>query len=375
VTTQFDIPDYAQRIGELVQQALELEHGPAQIALLEEAVRLADAHDDLDLGYDIRQELIDAATFGGSPDVALVAFAWCVARSDEDPDRFDVEVLYWKYKWIATAAAMFPTIPRPHIEQLLDEMLQRYQAAGISRHAFYQTRRNVYLIMGELEAAAQDHQQVQQLQQDYMSDCPACEQDSSVDLYLYQKDYTRAFQTAQPILRQKSRCAEVPHRTYARLVIPALRHDNPELAISCYRKGLKLIKTNPSFLREASCHLLFLNLTDNMEAAVRLAQRYLPLYVASRCPLWRFNFSRSMAFTCQRLAAMVDPPTLRLPNNFPLDKPMVPHDYAALAKHFAGEAQQLASVFDTRNGNDFYQRQLAECDQWWQWIRPLSLKG
>ena len=55
------------------------------LAVLEEAVRIADAHNDEELGFDARQQLIQAATFGGAPDVSLVALAYRpVHRSDQD---------------------------------------------------------------------------------------------------------------------------------------------------------------------------------------------------------------------------------------------------------------------------------------------------
>lgn len=365
--------DYVQRVHQLLGDAFEFEYGPAQIALLEQAVALADAHNDVDLGYDVRQQLIEAAIFGGSPDLALVAFAWCVARSDEDPEHFDPENLYWKYKWMATAAVKFPTISASQIQQLLEDMLRRYQAAGIGLHPFYQTRRNVWLIMGDMAAAAWDHEQVQKLERNQMSDCEACEQDSAVDLYLQVGEYAQAMEAALPILQRSLRCAEVPHRTYARLVVPALRQEQMELAVACHRKGLRLIRTHPAFVQEASYHLLFLVLTDNLAAAVRLAQRYLPLYVACRCPLWRFDFARVMAFLCQRLVASSSSLKLRLPQRYPLPEQIDPADYAALSELFLAEARQLATAFDARNGNDYYQRQIAYLEQWPQWIRSMPL--
>ena len=42
---------YSSAVHELIDQASFLENGPAQVALLEEAVRLADSHKDLRLGF------------------------------------------------------------------------------------------------------------------------------------------------------------------------------------------------------------------------------------------------------------------------------------------------------------------------------------
>ena len=82
-------PTYADEIVELMFAADEVEAGPLRVELFERAVRIADTHNDLDLAFQMRMDLIEAATFGGMPEVSLVAFAWCLAKSDENPDRFD----------------------------------------------------------------------------------------------------------------------------------------------------------------------------------------------------------------------------------------------------------------------------------------------
>ncbi|MCS7021440.1 MAG: hypothetical protein NZU63_06395 [Gemmataceae bacterium] len=367
------VDDYHSRVQELCSDAFELDHGHAQIALLQEAVQIADAHGDAELGYEVRHHLIDAATFGGAPEVALVAFAWCLARSDEDPQRFDPDDLYWKYKWMATAAVKFPTISQQQLTQLLEDMRQRYIAAGIGLHPFYQTRRSVYLTMGEIQAAWQDHEQVLKLEPNWMSDCPACERDSTVDVYLELGDYQQAVATAQPIFAGKMRCMEVPHRTYAKFLLSLLQRQETERASAYHRQGLRLIRTQPAFIQEAALHLLFLTLTNNLAAATRLAQRYLPLYLACRCPLWRFEFSRVMAFVCQRLAQSEPPLRLRLPEHFPLPEGVDRKDYSSLAMLFRTEAQELATAFDIRNGNDHYRKRFAQLDLWPQQIQPLPM--
>jgi len=69
---------------------------PARIAIHEEAVARADTLNDITLGYETRQKLVEAALFGGRPDLMLVAFSWCVAAFDTDPDQFDAHDFLWK---------------------------------------------------------------------------------------------------------------------------------------------------------------------------------------------------------------------------------------------------------------------------------------
>jgi hypothetical protein len=51
---------YEEQIDELLEQASGLDNGPTKVALLEEAVRLADTHQRPDLGYLHRRMVIEA---------------------------------------------------------------------------------------------------------------------------------------------------------------------------------------------------------------------------------------------------------------------------------------------------------------------------
>ena len=85
--------DYVQQANELLEQAWLLGHCPEQVALAEEAVRLADAHGDVELGFQARELLIEAGAFAGFPEKALVAFTWNLAQCDRDPQRFSEQEL------------------------------------------------------------------------------------------------------------------------------------------------------------------------------------------------------------------------------------------------------------------------------------------
>src|SRR5678809_1440314 len=54
-----------EQLDKLQREAWELEASPAKVAILEQAVQLADSLGDLDESFSIRQDLIEAATFGG----------------------------------------------------------------------------------------------------------------------------------------------------------------------------------------------------------------------------------------------------------------------------------------------------------------------
>lgn len=54
-----------EQFYELMDRAYDLPHSPEQVALLEEAVRLADSLYDERAGFEARMKLIDAAEWSG----------------------------------------------------------------------------------------------------------------------------------------------------------------------------------------------------------------------------------------------------------------------------------------------------------------------
>lgn len=92
--------------------------------------------------------MIDAATFGGRPDILLAAFPWCLAEHDRDPDRFDLKDLLWKYKWVVGNIVEFPHISREQIESMLANMSERFEKAGSTLHAVHQSRQDILADMG-----------------------------------------------------------------------------------------------------------------------------------------------------------------------------------------------------------------------------------
>lgn len=363
--------DHLQQIEELVRSTWELDHGPAKVGVLEEAVRLADAHADVMQGFRLREMLIEAATFGGSPEVAMVAFAWCLAAYDRDPERdFNVFGLLWKYKWVLDAVSEYPTIGRDQIRDMLADMERRYRAAGAGLHPVYQMTREVYRYMGDIPAAKAAHALVKKSPRDALSNCAACEEHAQVKYYLDIGKTALAVKKAEPLVAGRLSCAQVPHITYSYLLLPVLFAGDPATAAEYHRRGVRLLGTNPKHVASAARHLSFLAVTDNLPAAARYLEKHLGNALATTCPAWRFEFAAAAAFALDRLAGRPRPPRVRVPAGAALPAGLDP---AALRDHFRGEARELAAAFDARNGNDSFARRLADLNALHQRVTPYPM--
>jgi hypothetical protein len=362
------------RIAELMQQAEGLERGPTQVGLLEEAVRLADLLVDLDLAFETRSTLIDAASFSGSPEKALVAFSWCLARIDREPGRFPEHDMLWRYKWVINSLPTFPQIHRPQIDSAVADMTRRIERVGSGMQPVYKVRFKIAGKMGDLA----EHQAAHDLWADSarsdLSDCLACDRDDEVRYLINLGCDAEAVAHARPILDGAQRCAVVPHNTLAWVLLPLVRLGRVAEAVPCHLKGYRLIARNRDFFAESSQHLQFLALTDNLAKGMKLFETHLPWALDTFDLLDRFQFSLSSSFLFQRLGESgKDTVRLRLPESFPGHQASGRYALADLAAWLDSDAEGLARRFDERNGNDFFARKIEASRGWHDLVTPFSV--
>jgi hypothetical protein len=367
--------DYAARVEELLDEACALDDGPAKVMLLEEAVRLADSSGDADLAFDVRQDLIHAATFGGYPERALVAFTWSLAHCDRARGGALDHGTLWKYKWIGNALPEFPQIPLGQIHAVLDDMSRRYERAGMSLRAVHKLRCGLAMGMGDREAARAHHAAWQQAPVDSVSDCPACERNHRVKYLFFMDREAEGVTHAAPILTGRLRCAEIPHATLAHVLLPLVRLGRLEEAVAHHRQGLRLVARNRTFVREVAMHMTFLALTDNLAQAVRLLEKHLAWALEKEGHARRFDFFLAARFLLERLeAGGKSVMRLRLPANFPLRSESGKYELTELAAWFDADLRALGERFDARNGTDRFARRLAENRELKELVAPFPLR-
>jgi hypothetical protein len=349
--------DPRDQIEELLAQADALDEGPAQVALVEEAVRLADAHNDTEAGFHARKQVVQAATFGGQPDVALVAFSWCLAQCDHEPEEYDESELLWQYKWVIENLPDFPHVSRKQIEGLFADMTRRYERNGSTLHAVHQTRRDVAVQMNDRTAAEEANARFEQTPRDHLSNCRACVNDANVEYRIFLGDDAGALDAARPALEGKVTCGEVPHRTYSYVLLPLLRMGKVERAVRYYKAGYKLVRANPKFVRQKSYHLAFLALTGNLDRAVRLFERHLAEATRTPSAYWRFEFYAAVRLFLDRLTTGKAVPLVRVPEEL-REGPEPTRPATAVAAWLDGQLHELAIALDARNGNDGFARRL-----------------
>lgn len=361
-------------VEELMSRAYDFDYGTTRIALVEEAVRMADLSGDLDLAFDVRQSLIDASTMGGRPDLALVAFTWCLAHYDKRPQDYDTHDMLWKYKWILASLAEFPQLTRAQIDEAADDMERRSVGEGYNRHAVETMRWKLAMDMGEHEEMLRLYDRLRKIRRDGLSDCKACVQNCTVEHYILLGKPKLALRAAEPLITGRMGCSEIPEITYGTILQPLFQLDRLEEAMDTHLKGYRLVARNPEFIDTVAEHLRFLVMTGNNARALQLIAKHLPIALANPSLLkrLRFYFASLLAFAALE-ANGKESVKLRLPPGLPFSHPEGIYPVVELRRKFETIARNLATEFDTRNGNAYYLNLLGTLHDSLQHIKPFAV--
>lgn len=348
----------------LLAEADAMKDGPEKIAVLEEAVRCADATGDLRFQYRAREDFVEAAYFGGAPDKAIVAYSWCLAQFDRNPGEFDEWRLLWRYKWMIGVIADFPQIPRAQIEEMLEDMERRFRRGGYGLRSVFQYRYRLARLMGERDVAIQNYRRSQAERADAVTDCQACRIDEQSSFHVYNGEDEWGIDVARPLTDLRYFCRTVPERTYARLLLPLLRLNKPEQAADFHRRGYRLTEARSTgSIEYAADHVTYLALAGDADAAVRMTAKHYRSSETNHNPHERFMFYRAAWLALDARAAEGAPSVAaRFPPTFPLYEPGGTYETAGLRDWFSARALELARKFDERNGNDHFTRELCDLD-------------
>ncbi len=325
---------------ELINSAHWMPRGPAQIDACERAIAVADAAGDLDAGFEARSAHLTACTFGGAADRAITSFAWCLARHDAEPDRFDD--MNWKYKWITAGLPEFAAVPRTRIDDAIEDMDRRFSFGGGGDVAVAKIRWVAARKMGDLDTA--DHWRQQWLDRSKvaggrsLTDCHACDVGDHAHLLAVLGRHDEAIELASPIIEGTARCGEIPHVTFGVLLSSMVHTGRIELAESCHRRGYDLVCSNPEFLAVVAAHADYLRWAGRVDDAVAMVDLHWPWLDGERSDLRRALFLAAAARVFAASGA---------------ESPASDTD-ATRAESALAEARTLAGALDQRNGNSFY---------------------
>ena len=316
-------------------------------ATLLQAIAAADAEQDVEQGYRIRMRYISCCH--GAPDVLemIAAFGWCTARHDEDPERFKLQL--WYYKWVMNAARQYTGVSREQLHDLAEDMERRFELAGAASTPVEKERMYRALWLGDLDEAEQRFEKwrtAAKASRVGLNDCSACDLATEAEMLKFLGRNQEALDVAEPLLNQSTGCSTEPQNTFADMLDCTRAADvkeGLELGAELSRKGRDLIRSNSDYVQANGEHLRHLAATGNLQEGLELL----------RTTAVDARGSDSAVLKYARGARMV----LRLAEARGED------DLDDLKRQFDGVAEATAARFDARNGNGYISGWLAQDDQ------------
>lgn len=337
--------------------------GLLKVSLFEEAVRRADVLEDTLLAYDVRMALVESAFYSGEAAKMLNALAWCLATYDSTPERFDRDMLLHSCDLAAGYICSFPTISREQIEQLLDNIEHRYTVEGRSTRSVVIRRCFNAFWMGDHELARAMFDKAWTLPDDEDWDGGAYEALSRCDFWLHMGEDEKALAAIQRHLAATRDFLYPWMSSYSLQAL--LRVGRVEEARQLQKASYRRLPSNPKYLEHVSHHVHSLLGLGNVKQAVTLYERHHD-WVVTCVPRDQFEFFLATWGICRHLVRKKKG-SLRLSlrpeftwaesvATVAAEGNSLTATAADLEPVIAEHVRGLASQFNARNGNDYFDR-------------------
>lgn len=337
---------YTLDIQKLILSADQIFDFNDKVKILKQAIAIADNHNDIDWGFDLRLELIQKERNTSRCTESFMAFAWILNASDTNEGYFDESDFLWEYKWMFCSAYRSAHIPMVQILSIAEDLRERLVKNGYSERAYFNVMTGWAIHLRDYTLAQQYIDQADQVLYDDMSNCPACELDTKVEVLLAQQKIDEALIMARDLIERKVTCFSMPFQTFCCL------------AYSLHKMGdLRATKYFEMAIDEYHKH-------DQFDSSVGYAMNILVVYMAetNHPDTWSFfekiapwqmgaedihlyNFYKFMASILNEQGTL----RLKLSSKLPYYKESGIYNKQELYMYFSEQAYGLARVFDKRN--------------------------
>ncbi|GAA3610842.1 hypothetical protein GCM10022223_28670 [Kineosporia mesophila] len=361
------------RIETLFEEIDVTPFGPAERALIDEAIALADEHGLDEQGYTARLRLLPSASMLGDTDAQLSAFAWCVGRNAADPEKFPLQVggfdLLWYHKHVVSSLMGSPLFSNADVDAAIEAMQQQYLKEGVGLSGVLQARFQAAVGQGRLDEAGKWLGELKRTPRDNYSHCETCVRAEEAEYhYAIGKD-ADGLALADEILEQGMTCGDEPENTIAQALLPALRAGRLDEARQMHLRGYRMARTNADHLTMIAQHLRFCAVTGNEARGLEILERHLNWLVhdglnaqahfdALSAASVLLGAAQRAGAGAQTVAAASDAKLVPI-----FGERAGPWTVTDLKAATRTAAAALGAQFDERNGNNWYESRLAADDE------------
>jgi len=352
--------DVFDEIRQLVRQANELRDGPVRVALLRQAVDLAETTNVFEWQFETRLRFVEGLFHAGEADELLVHVAWCLAAIDREND-YDFECLVIPMFSVLVYVAGFHSITRGQIDQLLDDFEDRCQRHGVGKKIVHRVRCYNEIWMGDHKQAVDSYRLMINAKSDqYHSEASPYAALFRADYHIHLSDYAGAWRESSELLQGNCQSG-VDYEWFAWLgsfmLLPLVRLGHFDEAVRVQPIAYDFLKDNAKHVDTVSHHISYFSVIGKLDKASRLVERHSNWAVECCVDRQRFEFWLAALMLMKRFrqsGTKVLP--FRLPEGIPLVPSSVGYEVEQVERWLSEEVRKLKELFDARNGNDYFTR-------------------
>lgn len=346
--------NYNLEIQKILIKIGNISHHDDKINLLKQAINIADSNNDLDWGFDLRLDLIREETYTSHCIESFPAFVWILNIHDSNPELFDESDFLWEYKWMATSSRRNVNISREQIETIMADLRRRMLKNGYTDRAYFTVCIYWHLFLGEVDKAREFIKLRDGVSRDRMSHCNACELDASVEMELIDGNFDKGIALAHDLINKKVTCGHMPFGTFCNLTY-YLSKAGDKRAGEYFAKAeeeMLEMKDDTSLLSDVALLMYYL-IDNNNDRAWEYFEKYAGWEVGA-------EDSFSFEFALPILSLLKDKGTrsLNMDTKLPYYSSDNTYNLGELYDYYYKKADDLASRFDARNGNNHFRSRL-----------------
>jgi len=352
--------NYNLEIQKLLLKVDNSKHPDDKINLLKQAIQLADANNDLDWGFDLRLDLIRQEKDTSHCTESFPAFAWLLNTYDNNPDIFEEDDFLWEYKWMAGSARRNVNVSREQVETIMEDLRTRLERNGYTPRGYYSVMIYWFLFIGDVDKAKEYLKLRNDTPRDRMSNCPACELDTEVELELIEGNFDKAITKASDLITKKLTCGLMPLVTFCNLTYYLGKGGDPRAAEYFVKaeEEFALLEENDTSLLSNVADLMSYLIKNDRERAWEYFQKFAHWEIGAEDAI-SYDFAKNVL----PLLKAGGEKKLDINTKLPYYKSDGVYDIRELYDFYHEKAIDLANRFDARNKTNEFMKGVEEVIQ------------
>jgi hypothetical protein len=327
-----------------------------KVKILKEAILIADAHNDVEWGFDLRKQIIAEEKDTSSCIEGLPAITWILETYGQYPDLFDEKDFMLEYKWMIQAARRNADVSMEQFSSIIEDYKVRLQRNGYSLHSYYSAKAHLEFQLQDFDKAEIYLNLRQNEKRDDLSFCEACEVHDLVEYELLTGNIDNALLVGKDLFSGRLYCKYIPFQTICDCVSILDNSGHEQYAEKLFNVAdakLESMQTTDMSNIGYVGKLIYYLIKKDKNKAWDLFEKYLTWSINCE-DYYNFQFCSGVLSLFKGSGTHA----LNISSEIPWYNASGVYELPVLYDYYKNQASNLAAKFDNRNGNTNFMDEL-----------------